>query len=169
MRLLDRALNTRKLVVKYNSPQYIFISCQRKIQIHFRIYFFSQIFTRVHIQLEIPIQSRLLDKYITHLYIGDVFNSKLHLSFYTAQLLNRSVVTSTGLTYKVTTRPVGCGVDAVFDTKKKKRKLTEIRQSKPSSHTLQVCVCVCVFRPQGLEPFLLPDNKVPAFGFEQRK
>lgn len=143
MRLLDRALNTRKLVVKYNSPQYIFISCQRKIQIHFRIYFFSQIFTRVHIQLEIPIQSRLLDKYITHLYIGDVFNSKLHLSFYTAQLLNRSVVTSTGLTYKVTTRPVGCGVDAVFDTKKKKRKLTEIRQSKPSSHTLQVCVCVC--------------------------
>lgn len=34
------------------------------------IFVYFQIFTRVHIQLEIPIQNRLLGKYMTHLYTG---------------------------------------------------------------------------------------------------
>lgn len=53
-------------MVKYNSPQYISYHVKEKSK-YISVYF--QIFTRVHIQLEIPIQNRLLDKYITHLYI----------------------------------------------------------------------------------------------------
>lgn len=51
----------------------------------------------------------------------------------------------------------------------KKKKKTDRDQTVQTVQSHSTGVCVCVFRPQGLEPFLLPDNKVPAFGFEQRK